>query len=57
MTAAATQAPAGTCTRCQQPVKTGAGVLVDVHQGTGASPGVLIHRSYCAAPYVRRSNG
>lgn len=53
----ATRAPAGTCARCQQPVTAGAGRLVEVHQGTGASPGVLIHRAYCAAPFVRRSNG
>lgn len=54
---AATRAPAGTCVRCQQPVAAGKGRLVEISQGTGASPGILLHRRLCAAPYVRRSNG
>lgn len=54
---ATTRSPAGTCARCQQPVKAGAGRLVEVDQGTAASPGVLLHRASCTAPYVRRSNG
>jgi hypothetical protein len=49
--------PAGLCHRCQKSIPAGAGTLVQIDQGTGASPDILIHTDPCPPLHVRRSQG
>jgi hypothetical protein len=44
------------CARCQKPITPGQEQEVPEEQGTAANL-VFIHRTACAIPHVRRSNG